>query len=131
MHIWREETFRPVSPVTRWSDAHDVLAMGKPTEYGFPSSLHPRVILRAMHLFEGLHSGICGNTQINNPELLRDIREVLRQQHLPWGCRARAAHIMTYKPIRLYNDSTLPLHVALPGRLRTLHHHDTLLLGRL
>ena len=65
MRIWREETFGPVAPVTRWSDADDVLAMANDTEYGLASYVYTRDLSRAMHLFEGLRFGIVGINDIN------------------------------------------------------------------
>ena len=65
MRIYREETFGPVAPVIRYTDADDVLAMANDTDYGLAAYVYTRDLSRAMHLFEGLRFGIVGVNDIN------------------------------------------------------------------
>lgn len=65
MRIYREETFGPVAPITRYSDDDDILAMANDTDYGLAAYVYTRDLARAMHLFEGLRFGIIGVNDIN------------------------------------------------------------------
>lgn len=65
MLIYREETFGPVAPVTRFSDADDVLAMANDTTYGLAAYIYTPDMARALRTFEGLEFGIVGINDIN------------------------------------------------------------------
>jgi succinate-semialdehyde dehydrogenase/glutarate-semialdehyde dehydrogenase len=65
MLIYREETFGPVAPVIRFSDADDVLAMANDTTYGLAAYVYTPDMARALRTFEGLEFGIIGINDIN------------------------------------------------------------------
>lgn len=65
MLIYREETFGPVAPVIRFSDADDVLAMANDTTYGLAAYVYTPDMARALRTFEGLDFGIIGINDIN------------------------------------------------------------------
>lgn len=65
MLIYREETFGPVAPVIRFSDADDVLAMANDTTYGLAAYVYTSDMARALRTFEGLEFGIIGINDIN------------------------------------------------------------------
>ena len=65
MRIYREETFGPVAPVTRFDDGDDILAMANDTHYGLAAYIYSQNLARTMRLLEGLDFGIVGVNDVN------------------------------------------------------------------
>jgi succinate-semialdehyde dehydrogenase / glutarate-semialdehyde dehydrogenase len=69
VRMFREEIFGPVAPVFAFAEDDEGLAMANDTEYGLVAYAYTQDFSRAIHVAEGLQTGMVGLNQgvVSNP----------------------------------------------------------------